>query len=228
MIPSDVAQSKGDIMREIAEIRREIREMRAERGLESATIGQGGITILEGAVRVVQSPSTERLVMGKLSDGDYGIEAVGVDGLRVKLASLSSYTKAQTINVQESTTSAAWVNLTTPGPAVTVTVGPSGRALMFLSAKGGWSLVAADIYQGAFMSAELSGANVAAPDLQWSAFCETQHGSTTFATVSTTIGAVYTFEGLAEGPTTFTAKYSVGNAGRSADFNRRTIVVIAL
>lgn len=141
---------------------------------------------------------------------------------------LSARTKAQTINVQESTTSFAWTDLATPGPAVTITIGPSGRALMWLSAKGGWSLVVADVYQGAFMTAQLSGANTLAADLQWAAFIETQHGSTTFATVSTTIGSAYTFEGLTPGETTFTVKYSVGASGRSVDFNRRTLVVIAL
>lgn len=141
---------------------------------------------------------------------------------------LSSRTKAQTINVQETTTSFAWTDLATVGPSVTVTIGPSGRALMFLSAKGGWSLVVADVYQGAFMTAQLSGANTLAADLQWAAFIETQHGSTTFATVSATIASAYTFDNLTPGETTFTAKYSVGASGRPVDFNRRTLVVIAL
>lgn len=141
---------------------------------------------------------------------------------------LSSRTAAQTINVQESTTSFDWTDLATVGPQVTVTIGPSGRALMFLSAKGGWSLVGANVQQGAFMTAALTGANTQAASLIWVAFIETTHGNTTFSTVSATISSAYTFSGLTPGATTFTAKYGTGVNGLSADFNRRTLVVIAL
>ena len=141
---------------------------------------------------------------------------------------LSSRTKALTINTQESTTSFTFTDLATPGPAVDVMIGPSGRALMFLSSKGGWSHVAADLYMGAFCSAELSGANVASSDAVWAAWIETQHGSTSFTTVAATVGSAYTFENLNPGLTTFTMKYASGAAGKAADFARRTIVVIAL
>lgn len=142
---------------------------------------------------------------------------------------LSSRTASQTVNVHESTTTAAsWVDLTTPGPQVTINIGPSGRVILILSAKGGWDLTGADIGQGAFMSAELSGANVMGADTVWGAFIEAQHGSTTYSVISTTMASVYTFEGLTPGLTTFTAKYASGVGGLAADFNRRTITVIAL
>lgn len=142
---------------------------------------------------------------------------------------LSSRTKTQTIDTQETTSSFPFTDLATVGPEVPVIVGPSGRVLMILSAKGGWSIVpAADLYMGAFMTAALSGANVRAASLVWGAWIETQHTGTTGATVSATIGATYTFESLTPGLTTFTAKYASGVSGTVCDFARRTLTVIAL
>lgn len=144
------------------------------------------------------------------------------------ITQLSARTGSQTINTQETRSLNSFGDLATVGPSVTVDIGPSGRALLLLSAKAGWSIVGADVFMGGFMSAEVSGANTYAASLLWAAWIETQHGDTDFATVSATISATYTFEALLPGPTTFTAKYMSGDSGVTADFSRRTITVIAL
>lgn len=62
MIESDLAQSRGDIMREIADLKREIRELRAERRLGASTIAAGG------TLRVVDSNGTVVAMIGNLAE----------------------------------------------------------------------------------------------------------------------------------------------------------------
>lgn len=61
MIPSDLAQSRGDIMREIADLKRQIQELRAERKL-------GASTIESGTLRVVDNNGTIVALIGDLSE----------------------------------------------------------------------------------------------------------------------------------------------------------------
>lgn len=144
------------------------------------------------------------------------------------ITQLSSRTKTAIIDVQQSTSSTTFTDLATVGPTVTVDISASGRALMILSAKGGWSVVAADVASGARMSAALSGTNTLAASTTWAAWTFNQYGSTNFSVVDATITSAYVFEGLNSGATTFTAKYRSDTTGVTVDFNRRTIVVIAL
>jgi hypothetical protein len=55
-IPSDAAQSPGDVMLRLADLEREVRELGAARRMESATIGSGGIRVRgEGAEIRIQT-----------------------------------------------------------------------------------------------------------------------------------------------------------------------------
>jgi len=144
------------------------------------------------------------------------------------ITQLSSRTKTAIIDAQETTTSTSYTDLATPGPAVTLDVGASGRVLMILSAKGGWSVNTSNAASGARMSAELSGANTLAASTTWAAWIYNQYITTTTSVTDASITSAYVFEGLTPGATTFTAKYRSDNAAITVDFNRRTIVVIAL
>ena len=114
------------------------------------------------------------------------------------------------VTTDEFTTSTTYTNLTTPGPAVTVTVGASGIAMLGVSCQMG---VAATTN----MAAALSGANTVAASDEWALTLANGSGS----------GAsrVYVFTGLSSGSTTFTAKYRSPSSA-SVDFLRRQLWVL--
>lgn len=118
------------------------------------------------------------------------------------------------VSNDESTASTTYVDLTSVGPAVTVTVPASGRVLLTIgsafyhTAAGNFGLV----------GVALSGANtVAAADANalqvWASTTQT-NGADTSATLLLT--------GLTPGSTTFTCKYRVGTA--TGHFFRRTLL----
>lgn len=113
----------------------------------------------------------------------------------------------------ESTTSTSYTDLTTLGPAVTVTIGSTGKALVgiyaaYSNASGNFAL----------MSYAISGATtVAATDT---------YALQANATSDVRNGAVTVVSGLNPGSTTFTAKYRV-TAGTGA-FNGRFLWVCPL
>lgn len=123
-----------------------------------------------------------------------------------------------TVAANESTTSAALTDLATPGPAVTVTIGASGRALVILSAT---------IYGNATtnytaMAYAVSGATtVAASDARRLMINPAFNGQQISAS------AAFVQTGLTAGSNTFTSKYNADGGGTS-NFLRRHITVIPL
>lgn len=104
----------------------------------------------------------------------------------------------------EGTSSATYVDLTTPGPSVTVTVGQSGIVLL------GWN-TQCDATTGA-ASVAVSGANtIASTDNYYLRSAGANAGS----------GRTYVFTGLTPGSTTFKMQYR--STSGTANFQRRTI-----
>lgn len=113
----------------------------------------------------------------------------------------------------ESTTSTSYTDLTTPGPAVTVTVGPLGIAIVSYSFENS-SSAATD----SLMNFALSGANtVAAPAGVELSAANSADFSTFFQTEVLT--------GLTPGSTTFTAKYAAFTSATAVFLLRRIRVV---
>jgi hypothetical protein len=121
------------------------------------------------------------------------------------------------VNVQQNTASTAYTDLTTAGPAVTVTIGASGRALVLLSADASNSIVG-DV---AAMAFAVSGATTRAAQDEglWIRSATSANGHE--------VGTFVWLTGLTPGVNTFTAKYKAGIGG-TATFNTRSIVVIPL
>jgi hypothetical protein len=121
------------------------------------------------------------------------------------------------VSASETTTSTTYADLATVGPAATVTVGPSGRVLVILSAHLSGSAAA----DGVFMSYAISGATtVAAGD------DVALHVVTQAATNGIKFAYIHLNTGLAAGPTTWTAKYRI--TADTATFRYRRIIVIPL
>lgn len=124
---------------------------------------------------------------------------------------------ATTLLTDETTTSAAYTDLVTVGPSVTVTIGPSGLALVILSANT--YSTAAGVTRS--MSCALSGATTrAASDIDVALV----HYSDA-ANSQLTGSVVRELSGLTPGGTTFTSKYACLGAGH---FRYRQIAVVPL
>ena len=111
----------------------------------------------------------------------------------------------------ESTASATYTALTTPGPAVTITVGASGIAVVCFNCQ----MTAAA--GSALVSVAITGATTTAANDNWSL--------NSAVTTNTGFGRTYVFTGLAAGSTTFTLQYR--SASGSASFLRRSIWAMA-
>jgi hypothetical protein len=159
------------------------------------------INIEEGDTVLVIRVQTQWFIMGK----------VAAPGASAAVRSVSDY-----IDANESTTNGALSDLTTTGPTVTTYIGPSGKALVLVSAT-------LDVPPNAqaIMSFALSGANnEIAKGFRGAQFLST---ISTFITLSRSIQVI----NLNPGQTTFTAKYSSGSGGRSF-FQNRSLVVIPM
>ncbi|MER5252894.1 hypothetical protein [Streptomyces sp. NPDC002855] len=122
------------------------------------------------------------------------------------------------IATAESTTSTSYTNLTTTGPAVTVTTGTA--ALVDVGANMRSSLLA----EGMYMGVTVSGATtLAAADALSLGFDGTPSAS---CQVLASKALIYT--GLTAGSNTFTAKYRSTAAGNTALYVNRRIIVIPL
>ena len=110
----------------------------------------------------------------------------------------------------ETTSSVAYTDLATVGPAATVTVGASGVVLVGINMQIGTA-------SSSNMAVALSGANTVAASDVWAVIGNSGTGNA--------YGRTYVFTGLAAGSTTFTAKYR-SPAGVLVDFLRRTVWAI--
>lgn len=121
------------------------------------------------------------------------------------------------INASETTASATFVDLATPGPAVTKTTGTSA----FVAVYGLISIDTAGVT--ALMSFAVTGATaVAASDTRAVSY----QPPSVAAARSLRVSAVTLLDGLTPGSNTFTAKYRV--TGGTGTFNNRRIAVLPL
>lgn len=122
-----------------------------------------------------------------------------------------------TVATSETTTSSSYVALATAGPAVTVTIGANGLALVSLYNHTSNSTASADNYMGV----ALSGANTVASTDNYALLRRASDASSGGFGASS---AVILLTGLTAGSTTFTAQYRT-NAGTATFKNRRLAVV---
>ncbi|BCP02509.1 hypothetical protein [Mycobacterium intracellulare] len=132
------------------------------------------------------------------------------------ISAIVSGTKKAVVATSESTSSTTFTDLTTTTDSVTVTIGSSGIALVFIAATMSNSAV-----QSSDMGFALSGANTAAASTaQELSFVSAG------ANYAGSYGTWFLLTGLSAGSTTFKAKYKTGAAGGTATFSNRRIAVI--
>ncbi len=122
------------------------------------------------------------------------------------------------VATSETTTSTSYTDLSTAGPAVTVTTGTS--ALVFASAQL-WNPALNAV---AFMGVAVSGdSTVAAADAT-----SLQIDKSTADTIAPSMTRPILFTGLTAGSNTFTCKYRTNNGANAANFKNRNIIVLPL
>jgi hypothetical protein len=165
---------------------------------------------------------------GGTGSENYGIALENPSGQLVKLEDFIFGPISNGVNTAQSTSSLSYVDLATVGPSVTVTIGQTGRAMLILSARIGWSV--ADDQAGGAMGVELTGANVATPggsgEPGLSKYSEVSTGGAVARADFDYSSFVHFYEGLTPGETTFTCKYKSLVSGASADFQERKIAIL--
>lgn len=127
---------------------------------------------------------------------------------------LAGMQQASVATSQTTTSTGAYADMATVGPAVTVTIGASGMALVIVSSQ----IKNNTADQASYTSFALSGATTAVP--------ATTYGVSA-ATIGWTSGSRTSIRtGLTPGSTTFTMKYIVDSG--TGTFANRTIIVIPL
>jgi hypothetical protein len=144
---------------------------------------------------------------------DSAVTTAKVNNAAITPDKLNTGIQTAAVNTQQTTTSTTYTDLATVGPAVTVTIGANGIALVILGA--------ATFNSGSDdsrMSFVVSGANTLAAD---NSRCKSSSGA-----AGQDDSKIFTLTGLNPGSTTFTAKY-LADSG-TAGFLNRTITVIPL
>jgi hypothetical protein len=119
----------------------------------------------------------------------------------------------------QSTGTAPWVDLATPGPAIDVYIGSSRRCLVFTSAE------ISSTQTTGYMGFQVSGASTIGPNT----FTPASLGSsgTSLVGTATMVSVVSAANGLNEGVNTFTAKYGcLSSGGTIATFLSRRLTVL--
>ena len=122
------------------------------------------------------------------------------------------------VATSEGTTSTTFTDLATTTDQVTVTIGQSGAALVFMSAQ----LVGGAAANAPAMSFAVSGANTIAAAVGANAMLYQAAGAGYIGQ----FGVMVPLAGLAAGSTTFKLKYVVGGAAGTSTFQYRRITVI--
>ena len=143
-----------------------------------------------------------------------GLEAQGGGGGGAAFSQSSSVQTAM-VATGETTASAVYVNLTTVGPAVTINIGPTGIAVVQMSAFCS-NTVANDF--GLFTFAASGGNVIAASD------ANAIQGTSFSAGVGASYAGSIVLTGLAIASTTFTLKYRTN--GGTQTFSARALIVI--
>lgn len=130
-----------------------------------------------------------------------------------------SEVKQATLAAAESTTSASFTDLATVGPAVTVTVGPSGAVLVIVGCHLAHSAAGGE----AIMSVALTGAHTSAASVVQAVMHRSDSAGQPMQA-----SRLFSLTGLTPGAVTFTAKYRIDNAAGTATFQARHLAVIPL
>ncbi len=175
------------------------------------------------------------LVIGSPSDGSQTYAIIGqlvipgTQAAKDAITQLGTGVAIDLVTAQESTTSVAFTDLTTPGPTVSVNIRASGKALVFFGATINVNPPNTALLWGGFMSADVTGANVIGP-LSLVGSLGLSAATAAGAVLEWSFTRMMPLSGLTPGLTTFTAKYAigVGNPGETARFRNRSIAVFAL
>lgn len=144
---------------------------------------------------------------------DSAVTTAKINDGAVTADKLATGAGADRVDTAQTTTSTSYTDLSTAGPAVTVTIGANGLALVILGA-----LIDNSTSGFSFISFVASGANtIAAAD---------NNAALHYNTNDSTVSRVILLTGLSAGSTTFTAKYKV-NSG-TGTFTYRTLAVVPL
>lgn len=208
--------------------------------------GGGEIRIHDGSIKIMDASDNVRVQLGHLPDGSYDVAANNyiLDDLgnitstvTVDLATLAFGQQAAFNTNNGSTTAIPYGDLsgvTGPGdlnygPAVTVNIGNSARALVVIGCQMQCTPTGSNDSKGA-MSFAVSGATTIAPsDGQGLVFFEQISDPTPINFLNWVFRASYMHmvTGLNPGSNTFTAKYRADSgSGTTANFTDRTIVVM--
>jgi len=146
---------------------------------------------------------------------------------------LSSSIVTAAIETQESTSTSSYVDLTTVGPSVTVTVKQTGRILLILSCQIQWIDGDPADGRGGEVTVDMTGANVIGTATNEGPIRLTNFNGVNAGT-SMSLQGTYTqavvVSGLNAGATTIKMMYKARPAGEATtvDFGRRSITVITL
>lgn len=181
-------------------------------------------SIKDGALSILDASGVTRVKVGR--DGSsYGVKVYDSSGANpVELSTLAFAQVAATVATAEMCSSAVFGDLATAGPAVTTTIGASGRAIVTLTAAmqvPGDSSVAADV--AALMGFAVSGATTRAATDADALALETKLAINQFIVARPSV--VLLAQGLTPGSTTFTAQYRVTDTVRKAAFQNRQLFV---
>jgi hypothetical protein len=164
-----------------------------------------------------------RLQFGLLPDGNYGIAVYDLDNdgnyIQVQAPSQGSW------STEFDTTSESWIYNGTSGPATTVQVGQSGRALVIASAIIG---IDGGIDQTVYWQGLIGvspGAASAATGIASMSVSPLPGGSEVTPSIQSTACGSALFSGLTPGPVTFTMAYMSAN-GQTVRFTGSNLVVI--
>lgn len=120
------------------------------------------------------------------------------------------------VTAAETTASTSFTDLTTVGPAVTVTIGSTGKALVAVYASIDSNTTSARGYMGF----GISGATTLAASLDRAI----GYANSAVANRGGRMGSAFLQDGLNAGSTTFTAKYRADDTGTSRFADRRILV----
>lgn len=159
-------------------------------------------------MEVFNTSAVRQVRLGQLASG-YGLEALDASGNTVTLDKLAFQVQFAQVITAESTTSTTATDLATDGPSVTVTVGSSGRALVYAGAGVGLDAT------GATAVVQLN-RDSGAETVNFVTFVHNLGGS---GTVSEARGRLFT--GLSAGSHTFKLRYFT--TANTATFSARWI-----
>lgn len=172
-----------------------------------------------------------QLVAGSTASQDYGIAAVNPAGETVKLSDIA-FGPSASKDVDEGTRTAnTFGDLTgsSVGPSITVTIGQTGRALVFWTAEygytGDWESLST-----AFVSVEVSGATAIPANREYGMgftinFPASPNPGNALVALTQQGSAFHFFDNLNPGVNTFTMKYQNSEGSNAVRYSQREIAI---